>query len=157
MCVCACVWNFAANLVKNIQRYFNCLTKRTGRTVCAESSAVSGLSVLKRAECRSVMIPVLEDFCFWLERHCPSRICTTLSDGKQTVLPGSFSVFEGCCAQEEAWIVGKPNLDVAPRQCAGSHVAPHPQLPGKTSDIRCAPSTLFSGLSPSSLFPLSQT
>ena len=25
---------------------------------------------------------------FWLERHCP------LSDGKQTVVPGSFSVFE---------------------------------------------------------------
>jgi protein-arginine kinase activator protein McsA len=24
-----------------------------------------------------------------------------------------------------------------------SHVAPHPQLSGKTSDIRCAPSTLF--------------
>jgi len=24
------------------------------------------------------------------------------SYGKQTVLPGSFSMFEGCCAQEEA-------------------------------------------------------
>ena len=34
--------------------------------------------------------------------------------------------------------MGKPDLDVAPRQCAGSHVAPHPQLTGKTSDIRCA-------------------
>jgi hypothetical protein len=32
-----------------------------------------------------------------------------------------------------------------------------PQLPGKTSDIRCAPATLFSGLSPSRLFSLSQT
>jgi len=31
----------------------------------------------------------------------------------------------------------------------------HRQLSGKTSDIRCAPSTLFSGLS--GLFPLSQT
>jgi len=48
-------------------------------------------------------------------------------------------------------------LDVAPRQSAGSRVAPHPQLSGKTSDIRCAPSTLFSGLSPSRLFPVSQT
>jgi len=31
--------------------------------------------------------------------------------------------------------VGKPDLDVAPRQCIGSHFAPHPQLSGKTSDI----------------------
>jgi len=52
---------------------------------------------------------------------------------------------------------GKPDLDVAPRQCAGTRVAPHPQLSGKTSDIRCAPSTLFSGLSPSRLFPVSLT
>ena len=89
---------------------------------------------------------------FWVERHCPSWICTTWSDGKQTVVPGSFRAFDGCCAQEEARIVGKPDLDVAPRQCAGSSVASHPQLSGKTSDIRCAPSTLFSGLSPSRLF-----
>ena len=57
------------------------------------------------------------------------------------VVPGSFSAFEGCCAQEEAWIVGKPNLDVAPWQCAGSRVAPNPQLSGKTSDIHYTPST----------------
>ena len=53
--------------------------------------------------------------------------------------------------------MGKPDLDVAPRQRAGSHVTPHPQLSGKTLDIRCAPSTLLSGLSPSRLFPVSQT
>jgi hypothetical protein len=35
-------------------------------------------------------------------------------------------------------------------------VAPHLQLSGKTSDIRCAPSTLISGLSLSRLFPVSQ-
>ena len=92
---------------------------------------------------------------FWLERHCPSRICITWSDGKLTVVPGSSGALEGCCAQEEAWIVGKQDLEVAPRQCAGSRVAPHPQLSGKISDIRCAPSTLFSGLSPSRLFPFS--
>jgi len=68
------------------------------------------------------------------------------------VVPGSFSAFEGCCVQEEARIVGKPDLAVAPRQCAGSRVAPHLQLSGKTSDIHCAPSTLFSGLSSSRLF-----
>ena len=55
---------------------------------------------------------------FRLERHCPSWICTTWSDGKQTVVPRSFSAFKGCCAQEEAYIVGKPDLDVAPRHCA---------------------------------------
>jgi hypothetical protein len=38
-----------------------------------------------------------------------------------------------------------------------SHVAPHLQLSGKTSETCCAPSTLFSGLSPSRLFPVSQT
>ena len=36
---------------------------------------------------------------FWLERHCPPWICTMWSDGKLTVVPGSFSVFEGWCAQ----------------------------------------------------------
>jgi hypothetical protein len=40
---------------------------------------------------------------------------------------------------------------------AGSRVAPHPQKAGKTSAIRCTPSTLFSGLSPSRFFPVSQT
>jgi hypothetical protein len=43
--------------------------------------------------------------------------------------------------------VGKPDLDVQPRRSAGLRVAPHPQVSGKTSDIRCAPSTLFSGIS----------
>ena len=51
--------------------------------------------------------------------------------------------------------MGKLDLDVAPRQCTGSRVAPRPQLSGKTSVIRCAPSTLFSGLNPADflLFP----
>jgi hypothetical protein len=38
-----------------------------------------------------------------------------------------------------------------------TNVASHPQLSGKTSDICCAPSTLISRLSPSTLFPVSQT
>ena len=75
----------------------------------------------KKARMSRSKIKVMLVVFFWLERHCPSWICTTWSDGKQTVLPGSFSAFEGCCAQEEAWIVGKPDLDVAPRQFAGSH------------------------------------
>jgi AraC-like DNA-binding protein len=41
--------------------------------------------------------------------------------------------------------------------CTSSCIAPHPQLSGKTSDIRCAPSTLFSGLNPNRLIPDSQT
>jgi len=55
--------------------------------------------------------------------------------------------------------VGKSDLDVLPRQCAGSRVAPHPQLSGKTSNIRGAPSTLFPGLSPANnfLFPKFKT
>ena len=31
--------------------------------------------------------------------------------------------------------MGKPDLDVTPQQCASSHVTPHLQLSGKTSDI----------------------
>jgi len=56
--------------------------------------------------------------CFWLERHCLSRICNTWSDGKQTVVPASFSAFEGCCAQEEPWIVvpNHPILRTSPQQ-----------------------------------------
>ena len=61
-------------------------------------------------------------------------------------------MFEDCFAQEEAWIVGKPDLDVAPQQCAGSHVAPHPHLSGKTSDIRCAHSPYSLDLAPADFF-----
>ena len=89
---------------------------------------------------------------FWLERLCPSRICSTWSDGKQTVAPASFSAFDGCCAQEQSWIVGKPDLDVAPWQCAGSRVAPHLELSGKTSDILCAHPPYSPDLAPADFF-----
>jgi len=56
-----CVWHFVANLVKILQRHFNCLIKHTGRTVWAERVAMSGLSILKRAERWSVKIPGLDD------------------------------------------------------------------------------------------------
>ena len=48
--------------------------------------------------------------------------------------------------------MGKPDLDVAPRQCAGSRVTPHPQLSGKTSDIRCAPPPYSPDLVPADFF-----
>ena len=48
--------------------------------------------------------------------------------------------------------MGKPDLDVAPRQCACSRVALYPHLSGETSGIRRTHSTLFSGLSPSKVF-----
>jgi len=93
--------------------------------------------------------------CFLIGKALSSWICTTWSDGKQTVVPGSFSAFEGSCAQEEAWIVGKPDLDIAPRQCACWRVAPHQQLSGKTSDIRCAHPPYSPDLAPAnfSCFP----
>ena len=56
-----CVWNFATNLVWSLQRHFSCLTKHMGRTVWSEHRAMSGLSILKRAECRSVKTPGLDD------------------------------------------------------------------------------------------------
>jgi hypothetical protein len=62
---------------------------------------------------------------FLFERHCPSRICTTWSDSNQRVVAESFSAFEGFLAQEEAYMVGKTDLDVAPLQVNGSRLAPH--------------------------------
>jgi len=115
-----CVWNFAANLIKILQRHFNCLTKQRGDRVFSTEISMDEL----------VKDQGVVGCVFWLERHCLSWICTTWSDGKQTVVPGSFSTFEGCCAQEEAWIVEKPDLDVAPQQCTGSRIAPHPQSSG---------------------------
>ena len=104
-----------------------------------DEQSVSVLDQKKRTD-MSVKDQGVVGCVFWLERHCPSWICTTWSDGKQTVVPGSFSAFEGCCAQEEAWIVGKPDLDVAPWHCDSSRIAPHLHLSGKTSDICCAAS-----------------
>ena len=98
-------------------------------------------------------------FVFWLERHCPSWICITWSDGKQTVLPGSSSTFEGCCAQEEAWIMGKPYLHVdrnnAPAHASlfiRSYLAKHqtsivPQPP-YSPDLAPADFFLFPNLKP---------
>ena len=52
---------FCCKLGKNLQRHFNCLTKHTGKNVWDERSAMSGLSILKGAECWSVKIPGLND------------------------------------------------------------------------------------------------
>jgi len=53
--------NFVINLVKTLQRYFNSLAKNTGRTVWADRSVMSGLNALRKAEFRSVKIPVLDE------------------------------------------------------------------------------------------------
>jgi len=45
-------------------------------------------------------------------------------------------------------MLGKPDLDVAPRQC----VTPHSQLSGKTSDIRCAHPPYSLDLAPADFF-----
>ena len=123
-----CVWNFAANMIKILQRHFNCLTKHQ-----AYGEGCMGWGGKQNIMDESVKNQGVVGCVFWFKRHCPSWICTIWSGGKQTAVPGSFSVFEGCCGQEKAWIVGKPDLDVAPWQCASSHLVPYPQLPGKTS------------------------
>ena len=48
--------------------------------------------------------------------------------------------------------MGKPDLDITPRQCAGSRVSPHPQLSGKISDIRCAHPPYSPNLAPADFF-----
>ena len=72
---CVYEWNFAANLVKILQRHLTCLTKHTGRTVWAKRSAMSGLSILKRAECWSVKFPGLDDFPHNKQRPCWESSC----------------------------------------------------------------------------------
>jgi len=47
---------------------------------------------------------------------------------------------------------GKTDLDVALRQCTGSHIAPHPQLSGETSDIGCACPPYSPDLAPADFF-----
>jgi len=39
--------------------------------------------------------------------------------------------------RKEAWVVGKPELDVTPWHCTGSRVAPRRQLSGKTWHPLC--------------------
>jgi hypothetical protein len=64
-----CVWKFAANLVKILQRHFSCLTKHAGRTgervCCTKKSTDESVEDQGDAVC-----------VFWLERHCPSWNCT---------------------------------------------------------------------------------
>ena len=138
-----CVWNFVANFVKILQRHFNCLAKHTGKGSPKKK-------LMSRSKIEVLFVVFFDRKGIIHHEFVPSGQIVN------KVVPGGFSAFEGCRAQEEAWNVGKRDLDVAPQQCAGSRVAPHPQLSGKASDIRCAPSTLFSGLSPSRLFPVSQ-
>jgi hypothetical protein len=55
-----------------------------------------------------------------------------------------------CAGRGLKW--GKTASDVAPRKCAGSRVAPRQLLPGKTLDIRCAPSIISPALVPADFF-----
>jgi hypothetical protein len=143
--VCVCVWNFGANLVKCLKRYFSRSTKHTCRTLW------KGLLDQKGRIIRSKIKVILVMLFDWKGFVHLDFIPRGQMVKKQFYL-GTFSAFEGCCAQEQLWNVGKADLDFAPRQWAGSRVAPHPQLSGKTSDIRCAPSTLFSGIKPQYTF-----
>jgi len=60
--------------------------------------------------------------------------------------------------QKYACIVGNPDFDVAPRQCTGSRIAPHPQFSGKTSGIPGqVPHPPYSpDIVPADFFPVSQ-
>jgi len=49
-------------------------------------------------------------------------------------------------------MVGKPDLDVALRQCAGSRVAPHPHLPGKHQTSVVSHPPYSPDLAPADLF-----
>ena len=110
-----------------------------------------GFSTKKTRMSREKIRLVMDEFFDWkaIVHH---EICSTWSDGKQTIIPRNVSASEGCCVQEVAWIVGNPHFDVAPRQYAGSRVACHPHLSRKTSDIRCVLTTLLSALIPNRLF-----
>jgi len=56
----------------------------------------------KKARMSRSKIKVLLLVFFEWKRIVYHEFFTTCSVGKQTVVPGSFSAFEGCCAREEA-------------------------------------------------------
>jgi hypothetical protein len=67
MCVCVCVRerererNFAANLVKILQRHFNCLTKHMGRTVVdGERVSVTQKAQISRSKIKVVLVVFFE-------------------------------------------------------------------------------------------------
>ena len=82
--------NFAANLVKILWVW--CWNQDAIIAVDGER-----VSSTKNSTDESVKDQGVVGCVFWLERHCPSWTCITWSDGKQTVVPGSFSVWGMLC------------------------------------------------------------
>jgi hypothetical protein len=142
------VWNFTADLIKKITETLQ-LLNQAHRENCMKGSSWPKKHGWVGQKPRWYWLY------FSIGKHCPSWICTTWSEGKQ-LYHEVFSAFEGCCAKTQPWILRKPDLDVAPRQCAGLGVATIPQFSSKTSDIHCVPSFLFFELSSSRTFPVQQ-
>jgi hypothetical protein len=65
------------HLGKKFTEIFQLLNQADGRTLTAERSAMSGLSILKRAECWSVKIPGLDDLLH--QTMTMSRVCAVIN------------------------------------------------------------------------------
>jgi hypothetical protein len=137
----ACAWNFAGNLVKALQRHFNCLTKHKGRTVSVEQSAMSGVGQRRSQAWTTFHInkwrPCRESS--WKSSFSCLRI-SRRSRNQHRILPSTFTE--------------KLQMRRASAKFVLRLLTDGPQLSGKTSDIRYAPTT---GFTPSRLFPISQT
>ena len=85
-----------------------------GETVSSSKKKKAGMS-------RSKIKAMLVVFFIGKASSVMNLYSTTWSDGKQTVVPGCFSAFEGCCVEEVVRIMGKPDLDATPRQCDNTY------------------------------------
>ena len=61
-----------------------------------------GPSSTKKTRMIRTKIKAIKSVFFYGKGIFLHEICTTWSDGKETVVPGNFSAFECCCVQEEA-------------------------------------------------------
>jgi len=96
---------------------------------------------------------------FCLERHCPLWICTMLSDGKQTVVPGSFSAFEDAVCRKrpeqwenQTWMLHGDNAPAHASLLNRSYLAKHQTFivphPPNSPDLAPADFFLFPKLKP---------
>jgi len=144
-----CVWNFAANLVNILQRHFIC---KIQSSQWIGKGSLDQIKWMSRSKIK-VLFVVFFDWKDIIHHEFVPRgqmVNKQLYHGVLVRLRDAVRRKRPELWESQTWMLHHENVPA-------SRVTPHPQLSGKTSDIRCASSTLFSGLNPSRLFPVSQT
>ena len=141
---CVCMCNFAANLVKILQWHLHCLTKQTRK----------GSPRPKKAQMSQSMIKVLLGLFFdWKGIvHNEFVPCGQIVN-KQLYQEGLVCLRDAVCGnrselwENQTWMLHNKNAPAHASLLIRIYLAKHP----------LCPYTLFSRLSPSRLFPVSQT